>query len=176
MKILANLFKSLKKKPKTSAATGGLVAVATVIGLATPMIQEHEGLRTSAYLDPVGIPTICFGETLGVSLGDQATVSECHEMLEPRLVGFLEEMRDCTDVVLPAKTEAAFLSFTYNLGSGVYCSNIAGKRLNQGKLVEACEALDLYVYAGGRVLRGLVKRRAEERDLCLTGLAEGGVL
>lgn len=173
MRILPNLLKSLRKKPKTSATAGGLVAVATVIGLAMPMIQEHEGLRINAYLDPVGIPTICFGETLGVSLGDQATVSECHHMLKPRLVGFLKEMRTCTDVALPAKTEAAFLSFTYNLGSGVYCTNIAKKRINKGKLVEACEALDLYVYAGGRVLRGLVKRRTEERNLCLAGLAEG---
>lgn len=80
--IIQNLLKSLRGRPKTVGAGVAGATLATVIGLATPMIQDHEGLRTNAYLDPVGIPTICFGETLGVSMGDTATVAECHDMFK----------------------------------------------------------------------------------------------
>jgi len=160
---------------KTVAGAGIGAAAAVVVALVLPMVKYHEGLRTEAYRDPVGIPTICFGETLGVRMGDRATVAECEAMLRPRLEGFLREMLACTDVPLPAKTEAAFLSFTYNLGSGVYCRNIAGNRINAGNLWGACAALSLYTRAGGRELPGLVRRRAEERALCEAGLREAGI-
>lgn len=154
----------------------GLSAIAVVVGLTIPSVQRHEGLRTEAYLDPVRIPTICFGETLGVKMGDKKTVAECQEMLKPRLEGFLKEMRACTTVALPAKTEAAFLSFTYNVGSQTYCENMAVRRINKGNVRAACEALTLYIKAKGVVLKGLVSRRYEERTLCLEGLKEAGLL
>jgi len=179
MKLLTTIFNVFRSRPKTTIAGGSAaVAVVTSIMLATPLIQKSEGLRTSAYLDPVGIPTICFGETLGVKMGQKKTVDECHEILKPRLEGFIKDMRACTNIDLPAKTEAAFLSFTYNVGSGLYCKNIARKRINKGNLEEACKALSLYVKAGRplRTLPGLVTRREEERALCLEGLKEGGLL
>lgn len=174
--MIGKFLRAIRGRPKTAGATAAAAATAVVVATATPMIQQHEGLRTKAYFDPVGVPTICFGETLGVDIGDRASISECHDMLQPRLEGFLKEMRACTDVELPAKTEAALLSFTYNVGTGTYCRNIAEKRINQGKLVEACEALKLYVKAGRpkRTLEGLVRRRSEESELCLQGLQERG--
>lgn len=147
-------------------------AVAAIIAVSAPVVQKWEGLETTAYLDAVGIPTICFGETMGVKLGDTKSVEECKAMLEPRLAGFLAEMRDCTTVELPLEMESAFLSFSYNLGARTYCRNIAEKRLNLGKFEEACEAILLYNRAGGRVLRGLVRRRAEEHAMCVKGLED----
>lgn len=172
------VFKATPKTTgkKVAVGTGVVGTITAIVTLVTPLVQEHEGLRNIAYLDPVGIPTICFGETRNVELGQALSTEECVEMLEPRLVGFLEEMRTCTHVTLPAKTETAFLSFTYNLGSGVYCRNIAGKRINVGNLVGACEALLLYTKAGGREFRGLVRRRADEHRLCMSGLREAGLL
>lgn len=157
-------------RPKATAVLG----ISLVLLMALPLVRESEGLRTTAYRDPVGIPTICFGETLGVKMGQKKTVEECDEMLAKRLAGFLKEMRACTVPQLPPATEAAFLSFTYNLGTGVYCNNIARQRLNKGKLNEACEALTLYTKAGNpkRVLPGLVTRRKEEKELCILGLRQ----
>lgn len=170
-------FDSIKSgSGKAVAKTAGIGAAASVVvALGLPMVKDHEGLRTKAYRDPVGIPTICFGETLGVRMGDRATVAECEAMLRPRLEGFLREMRACTDVPLPAKTEAALLSFTYNLGPDVYCRNMARQRINQSKLWEACAAMSLYTKAKGGELPGLVRRRAEERALCEEGLRDAGV-
>lgn len=171
---------SLKVSQNTqrgATAVGITGTIAVVVSLALPMVWDHEGLRTRAYRDPVGIPTICFGETLGVKMGDDRTVAECEDMLGERLVGFVEDMRACTARALPPKTEAAFLSFSYNLGTGVYCRNIAGQRINRGRLWEACAALSLYTRAGNplRELPGLVRRRAEERALCEEGLREANI-
>ncbi len=154
------------------------VAALVVVLIAFPIVKQSEGLRTAAYLDPVGIPTICFGETLNVRMGQKKTTKECEEMLMRRLSWFLDEMRSCTKPALPAETEAAFLSFAYNLGTGVYCENIARKRLNQGKYTEACNALLLYTKAGNprRTLPGLVTRRKEEHALCMEGLRKGRLL
>lgn len=160
---------------RVAVGAGVGAAIAAVVAIALPHVKEDEGLRTQAYRDPVGIPTVCYGETLGVRMGDTHTVAACEAMLGTRLTGFLEDMRACTRVALPAKTEAAFLSFTYNLGTGVYCRNMAGQRINQGRLWEACAAMSLYTRAGGRELPGLVRRRAEERALCEEGLREAGI-
>lgn len=168
-------------RTKTAVKAGAGVgltgaAAALILAMVTPMVQKHEGIRTKAYLDPVGIATICYGETRGVKMGDVKTLEECRDMLWPRLQEFLVDMRECTEVDLPAKTETAFLSFAYNLGSSVYCRNIAEKRINAGKLLEACLALKLYTRAGGKVWPGLVRRRNEESALCVEGLEEAGLV
>ena len=50
------------------------------LAVAVSVVGGFEGLRQSAYLDPVSIPTICYGETRGVKLGDTRTKAECDAM------------------------------------------------------------------------------------------------
>ena len=52
------------------------------------LVGGFEGLRNYAYRDPIGIPTLCFGETRGVKMGDFKTTAECKDMLADRLVEF----------------------------------------------------------------------------------------
>ena len=59
--------------------------IAAVMVLAVPFTAREEGLRTNAYLDSVGVPTICYGETENVNLGDTKTIPECTVMLETKL-------------------------------------------------------------------------------------------
>lgn len=164
-------------RKRVSLLSGFLASTALIVSLATPGVMKNEGAETNAYLDPIGKPTICFGETAGVHMGDTKSLAECKTMLASRLAGFLSEMQACTKspVPLPAKTQAAFLAFTYNVGSPTYCSNIAAKRINLGRVWEACMALSLYTKAKGRELPGLVRRRAEERAMCEAGLTEAGI-
>ena len=49
--------------------------------LTLSLISGFEGVRQAAYLDPVGVPTVCFGHTQGVMLGDTKTLEECHDLL-----------------------------------------------------------------------------------------------
>jgi lysozyme len=76
---------------------------------------------------------------------------------------------------LTDKEHAAYLSFTYNLGVGAFSKSTLLKKLNQKEFEAACKELDKWVYAGGKKLNGLVKRRAAEREMCLEGVKERGL-
>lgn len=55
---------------------------ATMLGGAiTGVVQHNEGLSLTAYKDSAGIPTICYGETKGVKMGQRATLSDCQKQL-----------------------------------------------------------------------------------------------
>lgn len=139
----------------------GAVVVALVAG--------GEGLRTQAYKDPVGIPTICFGETKNVRMGDRKSVAECKAMLEIRL----DEFADGAVACLPAladqseKRQAAHISLAYNIGVGAYCKSTVVRLANAGYWKESCDAFLKFRFAKGIPLPGLTNRRNEERRYCL---------
>ncbi len=129
-----------------------------------------------AYHDIVGVPTLCYGETLGVQIEDRATDSECLQKLERRLT---DDFRDGLHLYFSATTrarrltphrDAAYVSLAYNVGIRGAGRSTATRRLNAGDIAGGCAALGWWNKAGGRVVRGLVNRRAEETALCLWGL------
>jgi len=144
-----------------------LLKIAAISGL---LIASAEGLRTVAYKDPVGIPTICFGETYKVRMGDRKSNEECKRMLTERIYAVANEIDSCITVPLSESTYSAFVSFSYNVGSTSFCKSTLVKKLNSGDLKGACDELPRWVYAKGIYLEGLAKRRNEERNLCLKGL------
>jgi len=147
---------------------------AAIMALAVSLVGGYEGLRTVAYPDRLanGIPTVCFGETRGVKLGDSYTVDECKVMLGDGLVEFEVGMRKCLvrPDAIPAKTYVAFLSLSYNIGLGAFCRSTVARLANAGNLAGACEAIVKFNRAGGKVVKGLVNRRADERRICLEGV------
>ena len=148
---------------------------AETLAYAVPLVSKWEGLRTVAYRDPVGIWTICYGETQGVTAGMVKTEMECAAMLSRRLLEFRAGLhRHLTSETLagrlPPPRDAAYTSFAYNVGVPGAGGSTAVRRLNAGDIAGGCEALTWWNKAGGRVLRGLVARRTEERDLCRRGL------
>ena len=63
-----------------AVAGAGLLALAgTMLPSQSSLnaIKKHEGVRHSAYLDAVGVPTICYGSTRKVFIGQRATPAEC---------------------------------------------------------------------------------------------------
>lgn len=148
----------IRKTGLALAATAGLVA-------------SFEGFRTVAYLDPVGIPTACFGRTEGVQLGQRYSDAECEEYLFEEVVKFQRAVRQRVDVPLSTGQLAAFTSFTYNVGVRNFESSTLRRRLNAGDYQGACDELLRWRYAtkaGVKVeLPGLVRRREAERELCL---------
>jgi lysozyme len=144
----------------------------TVAGaLAVGFVGGKEGVSTKAYRDIVGVPTICFGETRGVKMGDTATMDECKAMLGDALVEFEGNMRACltNPDKIPDKPYVAFLSLSYNIGSRAFCGSTVARKANAGDLIGACNAMLVWNKAGGRVIKGLSLRRAEERRMCLEG-------
>ena len=146
-------------------------ALAAACAIAVPM----EGLRTKAYRDPVGIPTICFGSTKGVMLGDTATPEQCKAMLTKEMLESIDAVDRCVPN-LPVNVSAAFADAVFNLGPKIACDtarSTAARKLKAGDYVGACNELPRWDKANMPVvglvpLPGLTKRRALERELCLS--------
>lgn len=151
--------------------------VGAAAAIAAALAAPAEGLRQYAYRDPVGIPTICFGSTKGVRMGDTATVEQCREMLTREMLEAVEIVDRCQPG-LPVEVLAAFSDAAYNIGPVVACDtgrSTAARLLAARRFAEACDQLlrwDRARVAGVMVaLPGLTKRRAAERDVCLRGAA-----
>ena len=156
-------------KPVNRKAT----ALARAVAIAVPA----EGLRQAAYFDPVGIPTICFGSTTGVKMGDFRTVPECKALLTKEMSNVIETVDRCRPG-LPPEVLAAFSDAAYNIGEHIACDpkrSTAARFLAERNLIGAC--MQLGRWNRGRVagvsveLPGLTKRRAMETELCLRGFA-----
>ncbi|MGN8184610.1 lysozyme [Burkholderia sp. 22088] len=155
---------------KTLASVVGAAAAALLFF----MVPKFEGLELVARPDPIGIITACNGDTKDVHAGQRFTPAECHARLEQRLIEHAEPVLKCTPGLKGHTNQlAAAVSFAYNVGAGAYCGSTTAKRFNAGDWKGACRAMNeadngrpQWVTAGGRVLPGLVKRRAEERALC----------
>jgi lysozyme len=147
-------------------------AAAVVIATATPFIAKWEGLETTAYRDIVGVPTVCYGETRGVKMGDTYTKAECMEMLKVAVGEYYSKIEPCmTNKDIPVGVQASLLELAYNVGTGATCKSTMMRLANQGKYKEACRELDKWVKAGGQTVRGLQNRRADSKiNLCLKGL------
>lgn len=148
---------------------GWAAGTAALAALCTTFIGGHEGLRTKAYRDVVGVSTICYGETKGVKLTDRYTKEQCDEMLLKRLDEFGDKLEACIKRPMTQGQYAAFLSLSYNIGSAGFCKSTAAREFNAGDTKAACNALLRFNRAGGRVLAGLTRRRQAERELCLKG-------
>jgi lysozyme len=159
------MWSFFKRAPKRIVATGATAAVL----IAGPFTAQHEGLRLAAYLDPVGVPTICYGDTEGVHLGQKKTKEECDTLFEARLGFFAYGVDALVGPEMKPETHAALTSFAYNVGLGAFTGSTLLKKLNAGDLPGACNELPRWTYAKGKQLPGLVKRREAERKLCLSG-------
>jgi|SRR6056297_2299781 len=179
------------------SADDGLPQWSQVAPHAAPIIQRWEGTgpvencRQStrgvcyrAYLDTIAepdVPTIGHGQTRlfnvdgsvrrYVRMGDLLTAEDADLQFSIGLqVQYWRPYRRCLDVSgIDPRTEASFVSLTWNIGTGGVCRSTALRRLNGGDLAGACEAMTWWNRAGGRVVRGLVNRRADEKRLCLQG-------
>ncbi|WP_230384451.1 lysozyme [Pseudomonas putida] len=144
--------------------------LAATLSIATAVVSTFEGLRTAAYLDPIGIPTICYGHTATARLGERRTPEQCKEQLSKDLLIAIEDVERRVKVPMTVERRAALVSFVYNVGGTNFGSSTLLKKLNAGDPAGACAEMSRWVYAGGVKLNGLVTRRAEERALCEIGL------
>lgn len=151
-----------------------LVVGAVAVSLAgLGLIQSHEGRSLPAYPDPahgVTIPTICYGHTRGVRMGDVATPKQCDLWLEEDAhVAVSGVLRHVTAPLSQGELDA-YTSFVYNAGAGNFAKSTALKRLNAGDPWGACMALLPWVNSNGRPLRGLIDRRYAEYNVCINSL------
>lgn len=143
---------------------------AGVVSAAVALVAAWEGRSLVAYVDPVGIPTICEGYTHGVRLGDVATPAQCDALTQQEVRRALAVVDASAPRELPGSVRIALTSFVYNVGAGAYGGSTLRRKLRAGDLKAACNQLPRWVYAGGKKLRGLELRREAERKICLSEL------
>lgn len=135
------------------------------------LVGGFEGLSTVAYHDTLanGLPTVCYGETEGVHMGDHYTKQQCLDMLAAKLPRYWSEIEPDIHVPLSDNEKIAYTSFAYNLGSGAFNHSSFLKKLNAGDHVGACRGMLAYDHtrSKGRVA-GLTRRRVAEDRLCET--------
>ena len=146
----------------------GLTASALLVG----SLAGYEGYRAVAYRDQVGVPTIDFGITHGVKMGDRSDPVRGVQRLAAAADAHAREVARCIgDVPLYQHEFDAYASLAYNVGSPAFCGSTIVKKLRAPSPDDpgACAELKRWVYAGGQVNRGLVARRAAEYRLCMEG-------
>ena len=145
------------------------LCAAGVLALAAGVIRPWEGVRYTPYQDVVGVWTTCYGHTKTVIKGKRYTQAECDALLEIDMREALSYVDKCIPNA-PDKPRAAFTSLVFNVGPKGVCGSTLQRKALAGDWKGACAELDRWKYAGGRVYRGLVLRRADERKLCEGGL------
>ncbi|MDN7893033.1 lysozyme [Burkholderia cepacia] len=141
--------------------------------LCRPLTEASESCRLKAYPDPAsgGAPwTIGWGAT-GAGIVEGTVWTQEHA--DSRLTLDLNARADVVDrlvkVVLTPAKKAALVDFVYNVGETNFEGSTLLKRLNAGDYQAAADEFPKWNLAHGKVMPGLVTRRARERDLFLTG-------
>lgn len=130
-------------------------------------IAVHEGYRGEAY-EPVkgDVPTIGFGTTEGVEMGDRITPERALVRLLNDANKFQQAVKRCAPVPMHQYEFDAYVSLTYNIGEGAFCKSTLVKLLNQQRYEEACQQILRWDKFKGKALPGLTKRRREEFEKC----------
>ena len=128
-------------------------------------IKRHEGLRLKAYQDASGVWTIGYGSTGGVSPGDVITGAQAEALLRED-IRIAEREVNRHKLNINQNQFDALVSFTFNVGSGNFRSSTLLKRIKENPdHPDIKNQFGRWIYAGGKRLDGLVKRRAEEAKL-----------
>jgi lysozyme len=140
-----------------------------------PFVAKWEGKRNASYQDIVGVWTICYGHTRTAGPGQYKTDAQCEALLRAELVEYRDGLHKYFDAEtlagrLNPNRDTAYVSLAFNVGIRGAGRSTATRRLNAGNLAGGCEALGWWNKAGGRVIRGLINRRADETRLCMVGL------
>lgn len=155
-----------------SARNAGIVGVigAGAAALVMVIVPAYEGKRNDPYLDAVKVLTVCYGHTGNIERRRYSD-TECQTMLDQDLARHAAPVLACVPQLRGHDHQlAASVSLAYNIGAGAFCKSSVAAAFRRGDDRAACAGFDRWVYAGGKKLPGLVKRRASERALCEKGL------
>ena len=132
------------------------------------ILKQFEGFRNKAYLDSVGVPTIAWGHTKGVKLGMKCDEEQGEKWLKEDIEPIENYLNTIPELDTQGKFDAC-IDFCYNLGIGNFKSSTLLKKIkNKASDSEICKQFRRWVYAGGKKLTGLVRRREAECELWIS--------
>lgn len=142
------------------------LSAAALVGIAV-----HEGYRESAYIPvPGDVPTIGFGDTHNVKMGDRTDPIRALIRLSEHTETFQRDLKRCIgDVPMYQHEWDAIVAWAYNVGTGAACKSTLVKKLKARDYKGACDELLRWDRFNGRPLKGLTERRRQEHRQCLGG-------
>lgn len=143
------------------------VAALTLSAAGFLSLLQSEGYTSRAVIPIKGdVPTIGFGTTDGVKMGDTITPQAAVSRALSDVSKFEGAIKRCVKVPLTQGEYDAYLSLSYNIGSGAFCGSTLVRKLNSGDYAGACEQVLVWDKAGGRRVQGLTARRNREYAQC----------
>lgn len=130
-------------------------------------ICENEGLRLQAYRDTGGVPTIGYGHTKGVRMGDVITKEQAVEFLKQDTAEAVTNVNKLVKIPITQDQFDALVDFVFNIGSTQFASSTLLKLLNSGDYVAASKQFARWKYDNGKEVAGLIARRKRTADLFL---------
>jgi lysozyme len=145
---------------------------------AVDLIKRWEGFRSKPYYCAAGKLTIGYGHlvTLGEKkeFEDGITEDMAEELLRKDLIVAELGVQKYTDTELSDLQHGALVSFTFNLGAGALQRSTLRSKLNRGEYLDAADEFPKWCWAGGRKLKGLLRRRLDEQEMFLAGTIQNG--
>jgi lysozyme len=146
---------------------------------AIDLIKRFEGYRRAAAQLPDGRWTIGHGHTLTARQGAQVSADDAEALLLYDLIGVSHALNEAVYAPLTQNQFDALASFVFNIGLDSFHQSGVLRRLNEGALIQAACAMELWrkaIVGGERiVIDALVRRRSVEKTLFLTPPGEAWV-
>lgn len=140
-----------------------VLSAAALVGIAL-----KEGYTDQAIIPvPGDVPTLGFGTTDGVKLGDRTTPPQALARKLSDVQKFEGAIRQCVRVPLHQHEYDAYVSLAYNIGSSAFCASTLVRLLNQEQYEDACRQILRWDRFKGQPLRGLTIRRQSEYAQCM---------
>lgn len=127
------------------------------------LVKHFEGLRLDAYLCPANIPTIGYGHTGGVKLGDRIDQAQAEKLLSQDLAAFALYVNAAVRVPIQQHQFDALVAFAFNVKG--WKESTLLRLLNAGDFHGAALEFPRWNHAGVKVLAGLTLRRTAEKAL-----------
>lgn len=135
------------------------------------LIKQFEGASLKAYPDPGtgGEPwTIGYGHTGGVKKGDAITQAQAEDLLRKDLIKFESGVSNALTVETTQSQFDAMVSLAFNIGLGNFTKSTLLRKHNAKCWQCAAAQFGVWRNAGGKVMNGLIRRRAAERELYMS--------
>lgn len=130
------------------------------------LIKSFESLSLDAYKCPAGIWTVGYGHTgEDVYEGIQITEEDAETLLQSDLCDAEAAVNDCVSININGNQFSSLVSFVFNCGAYAFRKSTLLKKINAGDKYGAADEFLRWSKAGGRVLKGLLRRREAERAL-----------
>lgn len=138
------------------------------------LIKHYEGCHLKPYRDPIGLYTVGYGHLIGdgkslpIEWFRTFTMDEVDELLKKDLVKFEKGvLRLCPNYLTQPRFDA-LVSFAFNVGLGNLQASTLRRKHNRSDVFGSAQEFLKWNKAGGKILRGLTRRRESESALYLS--------